>query len=157
MVLSISKILYSYLEKEWRSLLISFFFFSYVRIQNCEYENTHLLHFSFSNIKALGKYPLDSSHTGLLFLSQTFQSFLGLQQLHFGESEMLLCMLNRFRSSWLFVTLWTVAHQAPPSMGFSRQEYWSGLPCTPPGDLPLSKNWTRFSYVFCIGRGVLYH
>ena len=31
--------------------------------------------------------------------------------------------------------LWTVAHQAPPSMGFSRQEYWSGLPCPPPGDL----------------------
>ena len=29
---------------------------------------------------------------------------------------------------WLFVTPWTVAHQAPPSMGFSRQEYWSGLP-----------------------------
>jgi len=36
----------------------------------------------------------------------------------------------------LFATLWTVAHQAPPSMGFSRQEYWSGLPCPPPGDLP---------------------
>ena len=33
-------------------------------------------------------------------------------------------------------TLWTVAHQAPLSMGFSRQEYWSGLPCPPPGDLP---------------------
>ena len=31
--------------------------------------------------------------------------------------------------------LWTVAHQAPPSMGFSRQEYWSGLPRPPPGDL----------------------
>ena len=31
--------------------------------------------------------------------------------------------------------LWTVAHQAPLSMGFSRQEYWSGLPCPPPGDL----------------------
>ena len=31
---------------------------------------------------------------------------------------------------------WTVAHQAPPSMGFSRQEYWSGLLCHPPGDLP---------------------
>ena len=30
----------------------------------------------------------------------------------------------------------TVAHQAPLSMGFSRQEYWSGLPCPPPGDLP---------------------
>ena len=33
-------------------------------------------------------------------------------------------------------TPWTVAHQAPLSMGFSRQEYWSGLPCPPPGDLP---------------------
>ena len=35
-----------------------------------------------------------------------------------------------------FVTPWTVAHQAPLSMGFSRQEHWSGLPCPPPGDLP---------------------
>ena len=33
-------------------------------------------------------------------------------------------------------TLCTVAHQAPLSMGFSGQEYWSGLPCPPPGDLP---------------------
>ena len=32
--------------------------------------------------------------------------------------------------------LWAVAHQAPLSMGLSRQEYWSGLPCPPPGDLP---------------------
>ena len=35
----------------------------------------------------------------------------------------------------LFVTPWTVAHQAPPSMEFSRQEYWSGLPFSSPGDL----------------------
>ena len=35
----------------------------------------------------------------------------------------------------LFVTPWTVALQAPLSMGFSRREYWSGLPCLPPGDL----------------------
>ena len=35
-----------------------------------------------------------------------------------------------------FVTLWTVASQGPLSMGFSRQEYWSGLPCPPPRDLP---------------------
>ena len=33
-------------------------------------------------------------------------------------------------------TSWTVAHQAPLSVGFSRQEHWSGLPCPPPGDLP---------------------
>ena len=41
--------------------------------------------------------------------------------------------LSRVR---LFVTPWTVAHQAPPSMGFSRQEYWSGLPFPSPEDLP---------------------
>ena len=36
----------------------------------------------------------------------------------------------------LFAILWTAACQAPLSMGLSRQEYWSGLPCSPPGDLP---------------------
>ena len=41
--------------------------------------------------------------------------------------------LSRVR---LFATPWTVAHQAPPSMGFSRQEYWSGVPLPSPGDLP---------------------
>ena len=35
-----------------------------------------------------------------------------------------------------FATPWTVAHQSPQSMEFSRQEYWSGLPFPPPGDLP---------------------
>ena len=47
-----------------------------------------------------------------------------------------MCMLSHFSCVWLFATLWTVAHQAPPSMGFSKQEYWSGLLCPPPGDLP---------------------
>ena len=37
---------------------------------------------------------------------------------------------------WLFVTPWTAALQAPLSMGLPRQQYWSGLPCPPPGDLP---------------------
>ena len=37
---------------------------------------------------------------------------------------------------WLFATPWTAAHQAPQSMEFSRQEYWSGLPFPFPGDLP---------------------
>ena len=44
------------------------------------------------------------------------------------------CMLNCFSHVWLFATMWTVARQAPLSTGFSRQEYWSGLPCPPPGD-----------------------
>ena len=42
-------------------------------------------------------------------------------------------LLNRVR---LFVTPWTIAYQASPSMGFSRQEYWSGLPFPSPGDFP---------------------
>ena len=37
------------------------------------------------------------------------------------------------QSIWLFVTPWTVAHQAPPSTGLSRQEYWNGLPFPSPG------------------------
>ena len=44
-------------------------------------------------------------------------------------------MLSCFRSVRLFAALWSVAHQTPPSMGFSRQEYRSGLPCPSPGDL----------------------
>ena len=46
------------------------------------------------------------------------------------------CVLSSLRQVWLFVTLWTIVHQAPLSMGFSRQECWSGLPCLPAGDLP---------------------
>ena len=47
-----------------------------------------------------------------------------------------MCMLSCFSCVQLFVTPWTIALQAPLSMGFSRQEYWSGLPCPPSGDLP---------------------
>ena len=43
-------------------------------------------------------------------------------------------MLSHFSCVQLFATIWTVAHQAPLSMGISRQEYWSGLPCPPPED-----------------------
>ena len=46
------------------------------------------------------------------------------------------CVLSRFSRAWLFATWWTVAYQAPLSMGFSRQQYWSGFQCPPPGDLP---------------------
>ena len=50
-------------------------------------------------------------------------------KVHWGKCQ-LLCHV------WLFVTPWTVVHQALLSTGFSRQEYWSGLPCTSLGDLP---------------------
>ena len=47
-----------------------------------------------------------------------------------------MCTLSCFSCVQLFVTPWTIAHQALLSMGFFRQEYWNGLPCLPPGDLP---------------------
>ena len=58
---------------------------------------------------------------------------------HLGSPCMLL--LSRFSCVQLFATLWTVAHQSPLSMRFSRQEYLSGLPCPPPGD------WTQVSHI----------
>ena len=47
-----------------------------------------------------------------------------------------MCVLSCFTRVWHFATAWTVACPAPLSTGFSRQEYWSGLPCPPPGHLP---------------------
>ena len=46
------------------------------------------------------------------------------------------CVLSGFRRVRLLATVWTIAHKAPLSLGFSRQGYWSGLPFPSPGDLP---------------------
>ena len=51
------------------------------------------------------------------------------------------------KSCLTLVTPWTVAHQVPLSMGFSRQEYWSGLPFPSPGDLFRPRNWTWVSII----------
>ena len=48
---------------------------------------------------------------------------------------MTVCMPNHFSCIQLFATPCSITHQAPVSMGFSRQEFWSGLPCSPLGDL----------------------
>ena len=57
----------------------------------------------------------------------------------------------------VFETPWTVTRQPSVSMEFSRQQYWSGLPFPPPGDLLyLSKDQTQDSCLSCIGRQVLY-
>ena len=51
------------------------------------------------------------------------------------DESLVLCHAQSFNRAGLFCDPWTVAHLAPLSMGFSRQEYWSGLPFPPPGDL----------------------
>ena len=66
------------------------------------------------------------------------------------------CVLGCFSHVPLFVTPRTVAHQAPLSMGFSRQEYLSGLPCPCPADLP-NPEIKHTSHVSFIGRQVLYY
>ena len=58
--------------------------------------------------------------------------------LYFNNTYSCVCVLSHFSCARLLATLWTLARLAPLSMGFSGQEYWSGLPCPPPGDLPNS-------------------
>ena len=59
-------------------------------------------------------------------------SYFSIKKTHRSLSCMPACSVAQL----LFATVWTAAHQAPLSTGFSRQEYWSGLPCPPLGDLP---------------------
>ena len=78
--------------------------------------------------------------------SQAYFSALG--QLSRLFSFLCCAVLSCFSCVWLFDPR-TVSHQSPLSLGFSRQEYWSGLPCPPPGDHPNPRVWTCISYVSC--------
>ena len=73
-----------------------------------------------------------------LFIDNTENSILFLKfQMSFTIMfKSCVCLLSHFSCVWLFVTLQTVAHQVPLSIGFSRQEYWSRLTFPPPGDRP---------------------
>ena len=77
------------------------------------------------------------------------------KKLVYSSREWTWCMLSHLSRIWFFATLWTVACLAPLCMGFCRQEYWSGLPGPPPGDLP-DPGMEPGSHVSCTGRPVLY-
>ena len=79
------------------------------------------------HLKGIVMLPLSSAKTSTLTSS-----------LDWGDFIILFTSVNRhvFSGVWPFVNPWTVAHQAPLSMRFSKQEYWSGLPFPSPGDLP---------------------
>ena len=76
--------------------------------------------------------------SSVAFGSPLLKDFHWAQKHCFVYPHVYACVCSHFNPVWLFVILWTVAHQAPLSMGFSRQESWSGLPCPPPWDLPNS-------------------
>ena len=63
-------------------------------------------------------------------------TFLFAKQFRFIDKHKPICRLKHFSSVLFLATQWTVAHQAPLFVGFSRQECWSGWPCPPPGVLP---------------------
>ena len=88
-------------------------------------------------------------------VEQVFR-WLDLFRIWFHDPSPVYCaVLSRFSHVRLFGTPWTVARQALLPMGFSRQEYWSGLPFPSPRDPPLMR-WT-YSYASCNVRWVLYH
>ena len=85
----------------------------------------------FSNEKPLDSLSAIWPYWGVFYFLQwsKHNNFHLWQNLRWGEVKLFSCVQ-------LFVTPWTVACQAPLSLGFSRQEYWSGLPFPSPGDLP---------------------
>ena len=85
--------------------------------------------------------PLDVAYLFVFLISLFFSFARCVNRIKSLSSKVILsvpacAVLSRFSLVWLFATLRTVARQAPLSMRFSRQEYWSGLPCPSPGDLP---------------------
>ena len=91
------------------------------------------------------------------------KDFIVKMEIELGEREFFLvqfskkpcycCCCCSVTKSWLFAAAWTVARQAPPSMGFSRQEYWHGFAIS----LFRGSSWTRDqAQISCIGRHTLY-
>ena len=88
-------------------------------------------------------YYLEISHKLRIILIQKCK--------YFGWGRFaLISVLSCFSHIWLFATIWTIAHQAPLSMRFPRQEYWNGLPCPPAGESSWSRDGTL---IFCIASG----
>ena len=92
-------------------------------------------------------------------IALTRQTFVGkVMSLLFNMlSRLVITFLPRSKSCPALCDPVAVVHQAPLSMGFSRQDYWSGLPCPPPVHLPDPGIEPTSLYVSCIGRWVLYH
>ena len=101
--------------------------------------NQHLSCSSFKNYSSgILSLPHPSIHTDKLKIIDNDQSPAKCSgsPLYLGVIPITWKVCSSLSRVWLFATPWTVAHQAPLSMEFSRQEYWSGWPFPSPGDLP---------------------
>ena len=99
----------------------------------------HLHVFSDKYLFRTSAYFLPGSFSSLLLIYMCSFYILCIMPLQIYDLQMFHLMEVKVKSLsrvQLFATPWTVAYQAPLSMGFSRQEYWSGLPFPSPGDLP---------------------
>ena len=76
---------------------------------------------------------LKGKYNQAFFIQKNYPLKMKSDSVHVSMLKVKVRLLSHVR---LFVTQWTVAYQAPPSVGFSRQEYWSELPFPSPGDLP---------------------
>ena len=101
---------------------------------------THILlslifYFSFFPKNLLSSICWDTVWLRLMYSKRFISRIPGGREKEYSQIHWRQLVLSLFSHVQLFATPWTAAHQVPLSMGFSRQEYWSGLPCPPPGDL----------------------
>ena len=99
----------------------------------------HVFYFSDRNFPEQTKHTCWKHHLVRKFsqqFSQRYKNFSSCQQWMQSNFRSILTQLEKCVLSHVFVSPWTVAHQVPLSMGFSRQEYWSRLPLLSPRDLP---------------------
>ena len=106
-----------------------------------------------AELQSLGLQRVGHNWSSWLHVSPRLSSTLMIK-LKFLHHAVLCC---HFSHVWFFVTQWTVAHRAPLSMGISRQEYWSGLPCPSPGHLSCPRIKPVSHTVSYIGSQVIYH
>ena len=135
------QILYSFklLQNTWQSSLcciVSTCWLSILNIVMCTSQSSTLI--GWAMIKRLFAIVWDTDTTGKVMVDMVRSGLtvrIFLKPTPDDDDLSIVCVPSR-SFIWLFVTSWTVAYQAPLSMWLSRQEYWSGLPCPPPGELP---------------------
>ena len=100
----------------------------------CCLQETHLKTGDTYRLKVKGWKKIFHANRDYIFIFKSSGRFL-ISYIDCHRRFLNVCVLSRFSHAQHFATLWIVAHQAPLSVGFSRQEYWTGLLCPPPGDL----------------------